>query len=158
MQCTTLRDTHFHRHLLTMLHTLDSGLPRQPSQGSWSTLHQLAEQKSTSNSGTFTLSTCRCECGFARPFAITPRWTRLVCDFMACSLICRWFLSSSWLLRALWHGLQAMPRRVSGALVLPLLGRVEAASEPSCPTPVHQASSTSFAYLRHCCHSSVLLR
>ena len=34
---------------------------------------------------------------------------------------------------ALWHGLQATPHHVSGVLFLPLRGRVEATSEPSCP-------------------------
>ena len=32
------RYTHFHQTLLTVLHTLDSELPREPSQGSWPTL------------------------------------------------------------------------------------------------------------------------
>ena len=54
--------------------------------------------------------------------------------------------------------LRAMPRRVSGALVLPLRGRVEATSGPSCPTPVRQAPSYGFACLRRCCHSRVLSR
>ena len=54
--------------------------------------------------------------------------------------------------------LQAMPRRVSGAHVLPLRGRVEATSEPSCITPVHQAPSTGFAHLQRSCHSRVLPR
>ena len=44
-QRITLRDTHFHQTLLTVLHTLDSGLPR-PSQGSWPTLgHQAGHEK-----------------------------------------------------------------------------------------------------------------
>ena len=50
-----------------------------------------------------------------------------------------------------------MPRHVSGALVLPLGGPVEGTSEPSCPTPVRQASSTCFACLQRYCHSRVLL-
>ena len=50
------------------------------------------------------------------------------------------------LLRALWHDFQAMPRPVSGALVLPLRGRVEATSEPSCPIRVRQAPSTSIVF------------
>ena len=44
-----------------------------------------------------------------------------------------------------------------GVLVLLLHGRVEAASEPSCPTPVRQALPTCFACDQHCCHSRVLL-
>ena len=42
------------------------------------------------------------------------------------------------LLRAVRVDQQTMPRHVSGALVLPLRGRVEATSEPSCSTPVRQ--------------------
>ena len=49
------------------------------------------------------------------------------------------------LLRPLWHGLQAMPHRVFGVLVLPLRGRVQATSDPSCPTSVPQAPSPGFA-------------
>ena len=35
MQRTSLRDTHSHRASSIMLRTMDSGLPRLPSQGSW---------------------------------------------------------------------------------------------------------------------------
>ena len=58
----------------------------------------------------------------------------------------------------LWRDLQAMLRRVSGALVLPLRGRVEATSEPSCPTPMRQAPATGFACLQRCCRSRVFPR
>ena len=51
-----------------------------------------------------------------------------------------------------------MPRRISGALVLPLRGRVEATSGPSCPALVRLAPSTGFSCLQRCCCSRVLPR
>ena len=60
--------------------------------------------------------------------------------------------------RVLWHGLQAKLRLISGVLALTLRGGDEARAELSCPIPVRQAPSTSFACRRHCCHSRVLLR
>ena len=92
MQCTALRDTHFHQTLLTLLHTLDSGLPRSTVTRvvahAWITrlvssvgVLERDDRNPSQTLGTFTLSIGRCKCFFLHDLSFhgapcTPRLTR----------------------------------------------------------------------------------